>query len=458
MAAVAVAPHPTSSAIARRIARFALSFPVDRIDASLEAKIQTCIFDCLAGALAARDLSWSRQGAEYALALGDTGGTIIGESRTASWTEAAFANATMAHGLVQEDMHPASMSHIGVVVVPALLALGEEAHARGAELAAAVVIGYQVMARLGRAVVNKESARTFRPLGMIGAVAGAAAGARLARLSEDEAVHAVALAANTACGLNEWPRAGGTEIFFHAGFAARNAVASVLLARLGARASESAIEGPGGLLAAYRAPAEARHLFDDLNRELEIFAVYHKPAPACNFAQTAAQAALGVGDKASFTLEEIRTIRVKSFPEAIAYPGCDHAGPYASLLQAKMSIQFAVAAGLATGCLTEESFRELADPGINALTRKIVLESDAEFARAFPAKQGAEVIVELKGGQRIAARLDDLVPLDAEAVRARFRGAATKVFGEARGAELEARIDALMRCADVAELARGLRG
>ena len=37
---------------------------------------------------------------------------------------------------------------------------------------------------------------------------------------------------------------GGDEMFFHPGFAARNAVTAVELAELGARASETALDGP----------------------------------------------------------------------------------------------------------------------------------------------------------------------------------------------------------------------
>ena len=55
-------------------------------------------------------------------------------------------------------------------------------------------------------------------------------------LDEDASVSALAFGANVAAGLNEWPRSGGDEMFFHVGFAARNAVLAAQLARAGARA------------------------------------------------------------------------------------------------------------------------------------------------------------------------------------------------------------------------------
>jgi 2-methylcitrate dehydratase PrpD len=190
--------------------------------------------------------------------MGGNRATLIGSPARASVAEAAFANATTAHGLVQEDMHTASVSHIGVVVWPTLLALAEVQRATGRAFVAAGVVGYQVMARVGQALITKEVAQRFRPTGLVGAVGGAAAGARLLRLSEDETVNALALAANTAGGLNEWPRSGGGEMFFHPGFAARNAVTAVLLARAGAEASESALDGPAGLRRVRRVRRDAR--------------------------------------------------------------------------------------------------------------------------------------------------------------------------------------------------------
>jgi hypothetical protein len=152
----------------------------------------------------------------------------------------------------------------------------------------------------------------------------------------------MAIAANTSSGLNEWPRAGGSEMYFHPGFAARNAIAAIELAEAGARASETILEGEAGLFAAFRrqpAPTEIR-LFR--GAEPEIMAVYNKPAPACNFAQTAAQTALRVARELG-TSEDIATVSIR-VPEAAArYPGCDSKGPFHNALQAKMSIPFSVA-------------------------------------------------------------------------------------------------------------------
>ncbi len=85
----------------------------------------------------------------------------------------------MGHGLVREDMHSGSISHLGIVVLPTLLALSEFRHVRGRNFIAAAVVGYEVGGQIGRAVMDAEVARIHRPTGVTGPVAAAAAGARL---------------------------------------------------------------------------------------------------------------------------------------------------------------------------------------------------------------------------------------------------------------------------------------
>lgn len=438
--------------MARSIARWIHAVDAAALDARVVEKAQLCLLDMIGVAAAASDLPWSRQAAQYAATMGGNRATLIGSPSRASVAEAAFANATAAHGLVQEDMHTASVAHIGVVVWPTLLALAETQRATGRAFVAAGIVGYQVMARIGQALITKDLAQRFRPTGLLGAVGAAAAGARLLRLSEDETVNALALAANTAGGLNEWPRSGGGEMFFHPGFAARNAVTAVLLARAGAEASESALDGPAGLFAAFGGALPGPL---DLGGDWEILAAYHKPAPACNYAQTPAQAALAVQDAEPIAARDIERVVVKSFPEAIAYPGCDHAGPYRTQLQAKMSIQFTVAAVLVHGRLDDAVFRDFgADGEVTRLAPRVRLENDAELARGYPQRQGAEVIVTLRDGRTVGRRLVELEPLDPVGVRRRTRAALAALLGDARAAGIEREIDTITGSPDVARMVR----
>ena len=177
---------------------------------------------------------------------------MIGTQVRASAAEAAFANAVLGHGLVREDMHTGSVSHLGIVIFPTLLALSQTRKVAGRDFIAGAVCGYEIGASVGRALMDQETVRIFRPTGITGPLGAAVAGSRMLGFTEDAGVSALGLAANSTAGLNEWPASGADDMFFHAGFAARNAVTAVELAELGAFGSETALDGPAGLFAALR--------------------------------------------------------------------------------------------------------------------------------------------------------------------------------------------------------------
>jgi hypothetical protein len=82
------------------------------------------------------------------------------------------------------------------------------------------------------------------------------------------------------------------------------------------------------------------------------------------------------------------------------------------------------------------------------------LENDPQFAAAYPRRQGAEVVITLKNGERRSARLPELIPLDAIGVHSRFMASVDRLFGAARARELDAEIDNLLDQPDAARVAR----
>ena len=441
--------------LAMRIARSVVSMALNDLPAEATGKVKLCLFDLIGCAFESRDLPWSRQAVTLAEGTGGVA-TVIGSTRTASHGDAAFANAVMGHGLVREDMHSGSISHLGIVVLPTLLALSELRHVRGRNFIAAAVVGYEVGGQIGRAVMDAEVARIHRPTGITGPVAAAAAGARLLGLSTDAVTTAIALGANTTVGFNQWAHTGGSEMFFHAGYAARDAVTAVCLAEMGAFASPSALDGEAGMFAALgkRSAAEKVVLFYG---QPEILSVYHKPVPACNFAQTASQAALAIAREHKSAPERIAAITVRVPRAGALYPGCDYSGPFEHVLQAKMSIQYNVAAALIKSGVTEQNFKRLRDPDLHRLIDVMKLEIDDVMTKAYPEKQGGEVEVRETDGVTHRIRLEDVVNASAADVRGRFRAAAESVVGAARAREIESFIDELELRKDVAPLCALLR-
>src|SRR4051812_8828985 len=178
--------------LARALARSALAVDLGWFDAEVIAKAKICLLDFLSCTFEARNHPWSRQAIGIAREVGD-GATVIGTRTLASPGDAAFANATMGHGLVREDMHAASICHHGVVIWPTLLALSERTRLPGATLFAAAIIGYEPGAQIGRALFPAAPARLYRPTGLVAPLGAALAGSYALGLTEDAATSAIAI-------------------------------------------------------------------------------------------------------------------------------------------------------------------------------------------------------------------------------------------------------------------------
>lgn len=441
--------HPPT--LSRRIAQATRDLTFEQIPAEVVDKVKIAFIDMLSAALESLDLPWGCQATTMASRAPGGKATVIGAPFHAAASEAAFVNGVLGHGLVREDMHTGSVSHLGVVIFPTLLALAQSRAVTGRDFIAGAVCGYEIGAAVGRAVMDQEVVRVFRPTGITGPIGGAAAGSRMLGLDENATTSAVGLAANTTAGLNEWPASGADEMFFHVGFAARNAVTAVELAELGAFASESSLDGRAGLFAALRRGDRVSTVRPFADGKWEIMSVFHKAAPACNYAQTPCQAALALAQD-GIRSSDVAKIHVSCSAAAVNYPGCNHAGPFQRILQAKMSIHYCVAATLARGTVEEQNYRLLTDPEINRLAAATTVEADADFTAAYPKLQGAEVTVKLRDGQTRRHRLEDLVPATPDLIRARFRVASEKVLGQNATSKIEESINELETLGDLETL------
>jgi 2-methylcitrate dehydratase PrpD len=420
------------------------------------AKAKLCLYDLFSSALGAADLPWSQQAA--AVARANSGGAkhgagIIGTADVVSVQDAAFANGVIGHQLVRDDMHVGSVSHLGTVLVPALLALAATKQVSGKDFLTALVAGYEVGGKLGRMILDVEVSKIFRPTGITGPAAAAAAGAKLLGLNPEQTATALALGVNSAAGYNEWAATGGSEMFFHTGLAARSAVTAVQLAAEGAYASRTAIDGEAGILAAFHKSLQPTvpELFAD---RPEILAVFFKPVPACNFAQSPAQAALAIARRKKLRAADIERVTVHVTRAAALYPGCNVSGPFEHILQAKMSIHYNVAAALVHGDFAERNYVPQQNSDVLKVATLVRLDVDADLTKAFPGKQGAGVTVQTRAGDVLEERVDDVVPTEATGVRERFVAAAAERLGQKRAKELDRVIATLETVTDAGELTR----
>ena len=302
--------------------------------------------------------------------------TLLHDGTPASIEGAAIANAALFHARSQDDTHAASTSHPGSPTMAAALAIGEAGGHGGAEVLDAIVLGYEVLGRIGRAFDEGITARGFRAAAVLGGFGAAAVAARLLRLSAEQTAHALGFAANLAGGLAQVWREGSAEGPLQLGFAARNGISAARAAAAGATAACAALDGPAGFFHAYAdtddAPAEALR---GIGHTWQLTEVTVKPYPVCAILQGPVGCMLaldvtGAPEEVALTLN----------PYEAAYPGIDHPGPFASAIATKMSAQFSLALALVTGRVNAEGLARIDDPAVLAMARRVRVVADPAIA------------------------------------------------------------------------------
>ena len=149
---------------------------------------------------------------------------------------AALANGMFAHADETDDFEPVTKAHPGCAVVPAALAMAEREGRSGAELLAAVTLGYDVCCRfllaLGPDHVRASHRSAEGTSSTMGAVAAAAS---LARLDEKGMRYALSYAAQQVSGVWSWVRDAEhvEKAFDFSGMGARNGVTAAIMAQTG---------------------------------------------------------------------------------------------------------------------------------------------------------------------------------------------------------------------------------
>lgn len=359
---------------------------------------------------------------------------LLGTGRHAAPADAALSNGTLAHALDYDDTNHPAYAHPSAVLVPALLALAPRAAADGADLIDAYIVGFELFGKLGRAMNTQHYKRGWHATGTFGALAAVAAAGRLLRLSGEQMVMAIGIAASAASGLRA--NFGSMVKPLHAGYAARNGVLAALLAREGFDASAVTLEHRYGYLNVFNdgighdaAPLAV------LGRDLEILTEHGlalKPYPACGATHPGIEAALSLRAQ----LDGATIERVEVGVCEMSFAPLIHVVPH-SPLEGKFSLHYCIAAALVFGELNLRSFTpaKIADERVLALIDRIDVRlderwrDDSEFA--------TEVVVHTSDGRRLARHVPLAIGkparwLDEAQLRAKFDDCASALDAAVR--------------------------
>lgn len=361
--------------------------------------VRTGFTDCVASLVAGREEPVVHKLAAV-LGAGAAGEATVcfGRGR-ASALDAAWINGTAAHALDYDDV--ALRGHPSTTIVPALLAEGEALGSSGAALAVAYVAGYEVWAELVDRERGKHHDKGWHPTGIFGPLAAAAACARLRGLDPPQCAAALGIAASRASGL--MANFGSMTKPFHAGCAAHAGVAAARLAAQGMTSSPDALEHPQGFLHAV-SPAgdcEAGPRRADAPWQIVRQGLSVKKYPICFAAHRVVDAALDLARE--HRIEASAVTRVTVSLSVLAAKLLRNAQPQTAL-EAKFSIQFAVAAALLSGNV---GLRELTDgyvrsESVQRLMQRVGVVTNENYDAEAPVQSiYDELEIELGAGRRL---------------------------------------------------------
>jgi 2-methylcitrate dehydratase PrpD len=408
--------------VSRQFAHFVTATTAETVPLAILALAKQRILDAFATAIAGSGLPVPTAAASV---IGSNTGkaTVIGRATTVPAVDAAFVNATLVNGRTQDDF--LYKSHPGAVTLPPALALAEEQDRSGAELIAAIVVGYELTSRayLG----GPDMLPRFRATGVAGAIGAAAASAKMMQLSVEETVNALGLAAMFASGFGAGFLTGTMDVKLNVGMAARNGVTAAMLARAGATASDRAFEGEAGYYQALTGSVDGVGAATaGLGERFLIEDTIYKEYPLCIFVQTPVALATTLIERERLTPAQISRVRVTVSDATFTNPGFRNVAPFANQLKARVSARFCIAAALTGKPIHDfEFYDHVEDADVLAMAERIELvldpDRDDQVSIAVDTSNGSTVSVAGSEGET-------LHPTDAKIV-AKFRRVAGPVLG-----------------------------
>lgn len=421
-------------------------------------KARQHILDTVAAMISGTHLRSGQFAIAYATGLGGARqASIVGTRVLTSSVTAAFANGMLAHADETDNSHAPSRTHPGCAVIPSALAVAESVHATGEHLLKAVVLGYDVAARMNYALGPEDFAATSRSTHSFGGTfgAGAAAGALL-QLDELQARHLLSYCAQQASGIGSSVRDSEhiEKAFDFGGMPARNGVTAATMAAAGFTGVDDVFSGERNFFEAYGPPgAEPQRLCEALGRRFEIMDTNIKKWSVGSPAQSALDALTALMQEERIGPGEIESIQVH-LPTRSARTVDNAPMP-------DVNVQHLMAMLLIDGTLSFDTIHDLErmqDAEILALRRRITIIPSEELMHARPRRQ-AIVDAKTRDGRTLSRRTHAVRgsadnPMNQAEVEAKAFDLIGNVLGARRGRAIVRAVAQLETVPDVTALRR----
>jgi len=419
-----------------RLARFVEETSLERLPDGALPAARLVLLDTIGAMVAGSALPENRRLAESMHERRSrAGATLLGHGGRVDPLLATFANATAGVALEVDEGNRLGGGHPAIHVVPAALAVAEDVGADGRRLLESIIAGYEICSRLGSATTPRPNVHSHGTWGTIGT---AVAVAKLAAL-DAAGVKAVINLSASMSPANTWTTAleGVTIRNAYPGRSGLDGILAVDLHRAGFTGLPDAPSDVYGTILADS--FEPERALEALGGPLRIQQNYFKLYACCRYNHFALDALLAMTHAEQISAEQVARVVVTTIPFG---PRMADPAP-ASMLGAKFSIPYAVAAALVLGRADVSAFGEpaLGDPRIRALAARVEVRVDPRMSPRRSDHPTAVVEVVLKDGRTrsgstTVVRGDFQDPVPAEEIVEKFLALAAGPLGDERAREV----------------------
>ena len=398
-------------------ADWAIGFSLEAAPADVVHNTKIRLLDVV-GVMIASNQHDSVVAARLAKADADAGGRgahSLMDAAETSPANAAFINGVAAAVLEFDDTHIATNIHATCAIAAAALPVAQTARLSGRQLLEAVLVGSEIICRLGLVTPVRMHEMGFHPTSVYGVFAAAYAVARLRGLTTDRMADAVGTAASLSAGSIASFQDGTSTKTMHVGFAASAAVRAVALAKHGISGPRQVFEGKFGW---YRAHVQSASGFDfsaltaELGQRWEVLNIAPKLYPCAYTLMPFIAATLALREQHGIDPADVTEIRCEIMPRSFATvcePVEDKRRPRSSW-HGRISLQHTVAEALALGRFDKNAYAvpSLRDPVINGLADKVMHLPDP-IAAADTSRSRATVAITLRDGRMVSKTVEDML-------------------------------------------------
>lgn len=380
--------------------------------------------------------------------------SLLGRRERFDIMNAAFVNGVSNHIFDYDDTHLKTVIHPAGPVASAILAFAEMQPVSGRDFLNALVLGVETECRIGNAVYPNHYDVGWHITGTAGVFGSAAAVGRLMKLTEQQMVYALGLAASQPVGLRE--SFGSMNKSFNPGRAASNGIFAAVLASKNFTSSDGMIEARRGWANTISTKQDYAEITQDLGSRYETALNTYKPFACGIVLHPAIDAAVQLRNDNRLTADQIERIDLKVHPLVLELTG--KKTPRTGL-EGKFSVYHAVAVALIEGAGGEKQFsdRAVTDPAVLALRDKVVPAITPGIA-----PEQVDMTVVLKDGRTLNRVIKHAVgsveaPMTDAQLEAKFADLADGILPAAVARKvMDAcwRVEDLADAADIARLAR----